>query len=378
MSETAAPIPFVDLQAQRARIAPEIDAAIARVLAHGAYIMGPEVRELEAALAAFAGVRNAISCSNGTDALALCLRALGVGPGDAVFVPAFTFAATAEAAVQVGAAPVFVDVAEGDFNIDPASLEAAIVAVQKAGELKPKAAIPVDLFGQPADYRALDAVAARHGLTIVADAAQSFGAAYENRRVGTLGRLSATSFFPAKPLGCYGDGGAVFTDDDGLAELARSLRAHGAGADKYDNARIGVNARLDTLQAAILLEKLKIFPDEIARRQQVADRYSAALSSLARTPRLKPGRTSVWAQYTLIVENRDAMQASLKAAGVPSVVYYPRPLNTQTAYRPFPSAPGGAPVSERLAGSVLSLPMHPYLGEAVQDRIVAAFRQGVR
>ncbi len=372
MTQAAAPIPFIDLQAQRARIAPQIDAAISRVLAHGAYVMGPEVGELEAALGKFAGVGHAISCSNGTDALILCLRALGVGPGDAVFVPAFTFAATAEAVILVGATPVFVDVAEDDFNIDCASLEAAVEAVRKAGELRPRAVMPVDLFGQPADYRAIDALAGRHDLAVIDDAAQSFGASFENRRVGTLARLSATSFFPAKPLGCYGDGGAVFTDDDGLAELLRSLRSHGAGADKYDNARIGTNARLDTLQAAILLEKLAIFPDEIERRQRVADRYSAALSKVARTPRLKPGRTSVWAQYTLILENRDAVQASLKAAGVPSVVYYPRPLNAQTAYRGFPVAPGGAPVSERLSASVLSLPMHPYLDAATQDRIVEA------
>jgi dTDP-4-amino-4,6-dideoxygalactose transaminase len=369
MTDAAPSIPFIDLQAQRARIAPRIDAAIARVLAHGAYVMGPEVAQLEAALAEFAGVRHAISCSNGTDALILCLRALGVGPGDAVFVPAFTFAATAEAVLLVGATPVFVDVAEDDFNLDCASLEAAIDAVRKAGELRPRAVIPVDLFGQPADYRAIEAIAPRHDLAVIDDAAQSFGATYENRRVGTLAPMSATSFFPAKPLGCYGDGGAVFTDDDGLAELARSLRSHGAGADKYDNARVGTNARLDTLQAAILLEKLAIFPDEIVRRQQVADRYAAALGEVARVPALKPGRTSVWAQYTLVLERRDAVQARLKAAGVPSVVYYPRPLNAQTAYRGFPVAPGGAPASERLSASVLSLPMHPYLEPRTQDRI---------
>jgi dTDP-4-amino-4,6-dideoxygalactose transaminase len=363
-------MPFIDLQAQRARIAPKIDAAIARVLAHGAYVMGPEVARLEAALAEFAGVRHAVACSNGTDALILCLRALGIGPGDAVFVPAFTFAATAEAVVLVGATPVFVDVAEDDFNLDCASLEAAVDAVRKAGELRPKAVIPVDLFGQPADYRAIDAVAGRHKLAVIDDAAQSFGATYENRRVGTLALISATSFFPAKPLGCYGDGGAVFTDDDGLAELVRSLRSHGAGADKYDNARIGTNARLDTLQAAILLEKLAIFPDEIVRRQQVADRYSAALGKVARVPALKPGRTSVWAQYTLVLRDRDAVQARLKAAGVPSVVYYPRPLNAQAAFRGFPVAPGGAPASQRLSAAVLSLPMHPYLEPATQDRIV--------
>lgn len=374
MSSAAKPIPFIDLQAQRARIAREVEAAIARVLAHGAYIMGPEVGQLEAALAEFAGVKHAIACSNGTDALVLALRALGVGPGDAVFVPDFTFAATAEAPVLVGATPVFVDVAEDDFNLDPESLEAAIAMVAKEGALKPRAVIPVDLFGQPADYRAIDAVARKHGLAVVADAAQSFGATYENRRVGGFGRIATTSFFPAKPLGCYGDGGALFTDDDALAELLRSLRSHGAGTDKYDNARIGVNARLDTLQAAILLEKLKIFPDEIEARQRVADRYAAALADRARPPRLKPGRTSVWAQYTLILEDRDAVQAKLKAAGIPSVVYYPRPLSAQTAFRGFPIAPGGAPVSARLSRTVLSLPMHAYLDPETQDRIIAAFR----
>lgn len=373
-SAAAKPIPFIDLQAQRARIAREVEAAIARVLAHGAYIMGPEVGQLEAALAEFAGVKHAIACSNGTDALVLALRALGIGPGDAVFVPDFTFAATAEAPALVGATPVFVDVAEDDFNLDVASLEAAVAMVAKEGALKPKAVIPVDLFGQPADYRAIETVARKHDLAVVADAAQSFGASYDNRRVGAFGQIATTSFFPAKPLGCYGDGGALFTDDDGLAELLRSLRSHGAGTDKYDNARIGVNARLDTLQAAILLEKLKIFPEEIAARQRVADRYAAGLGDCARTPRLKPGRTSVWAQYTLIFEDRDAVQAKLKQAGVPSVVYYPRPLSGQTAFRSLPVAPGGTPVSARLSRTVLSLPMHAYLDAATQDRIIELIR----
>lgn len=373
-----APIHFIDLQAQRARIKDRIDAAIENVLARGAFIMGPEVRELEARLAAFAGTKHCVTCSNGTDALSLALRALDIGAGDAVFVPAFTFAATAEVVALCGATPVFVDVLPDSFNIDPANLDAAIADVTASGDLHPRAVIPVDLFGQPADYRALARVAGRHRLDVIADAAQSFGATLDSRRVGTLGDLTTTSFFPAKPLGCYGDGGAVFTDDDAAADIMRSLRVHGKGSDKYDNVRIGLNARLDTLQAAILLEKLSIFPDEIEARQRVARRYTDALADLAVTPALMPGSTSVWAQYTLRLDGRDAIQAALKDEGIPTAIYYPMPLNRQTAYQRYPVAPGGTPVSDRHSRQVLSLPMHAYLEPDVQDRIIAGLRSVIQ
>ncbi len=370
--ETSAPIAFIDLQAQRRRIGDRIEAAIGRVLEHGRYVMGPEVRVLEERLAAFAGVRHVVSCASGTDALQLPLMAWSIGPGDAVFVPAFTFAATAEVVALVGATPVFVDVLPDSFNMEPASLDAAIEATRAEGRLRPAAVIPVDLFGQPADYDALQPVADRHGLRLLADTAQGFGAHYRGRRTGSIGDAASTSFFPAKPLGCYGDGGAVFTDDDELAAILRSLRVHGQGTDKYDNVRIGVNGRLDTMQAAILLEKLAIFEEEIAARDRVANAYSAALAGVSETPALIPDATSIWAQYTIKIDDRDGVADRLKAAGVPTAIYYPRPLHRQTAYRDYPTAPGGLPVSEALADRVLSLPMHPYLDRATQDRIIAA------
>jgi dTDP-4-amino-4,6-dideoxygalactose transaminase len=365
------PIPFIDLAAQRRRLGARLDEAILRVVDHGGYIMGPEVKELEKRLAAFADAKHCISCANGTDALALVLMAAGIGPGDAVFVPAFTFVATAEVVAWVGAAPVFVDVHEDTFNLDVNSLAEAFGEAGKAG-LKPRAVIPVDLFGQPADYRAILAFAAEHGLFVLSDAAQSFGARLDNRRVGTYGLATATSFFPAKPLGCYGDGGAVFTDDDELAAVIRSLRVHGQGSNKYDNVRIGLNARLDTLQAAVLMEKLSIFEEEIESRDRIAARYNALLHEVGRVPALIPGASSVWAQYTLVPERREPIAAACKAAGVPTAVYYPIPLSRQTGYRHFPTAPRGVPVSERLSERVISLPMHPYLDEPTQDRIVEA------
>jgi dTDP-4-amino-4,6-dideoxygalactose transaminase len=370
------PIAFVDLKAQRHRLGARIDQAITRVVDHGGFIMGPEVKELEGKLARFVGAKHCVSCANGTDALALVLKAQGIGPGDLVFVPAFTFVATAEPVCWLGATPVFVDVIEDSFNMDPASLQAAIVAA-KAGPGRPRAVIAVDLFGQPADYHALQRVADSHGLFLLADAAQSFGASLDNRRVGTFGPATTTSFFPAKPFGCYGDGGAVFTEDDGLADLLRSLRVHGQGREKYDNVRIGVNSRLDTIQAAVLLEKLTIFEDEIERRQRVAQRYDAALAGVAVVPRLMRGATSVWAQYTLRVKDRDRVQEICKKAGVPTAIYYPIPLSQQTGYRHFPTAPGGVPVSERLSQEVVSLPMHPYLGPETQDNIIDAVRSAL-
>ena len=368
------PIPFVDLDAQRRRLGSRLDTAIARVLAHGRFIMGPEVAELEAQLAAFCGARNAITCASGTDALALGLMAKSIGPGDAVLMPGFTFVATAEPVAWLGAVPVFLDVVPDTFNLDPACLEQGVRTARAVG-LTPRAVIAVDLFGQPADYDAIETICARHGLWLMADAAQSFGATYRQRRVGTLGAITATSFFPAKPLGCYGDGGCVFTDDDELAEAMRSLRVHGQGRDKYDNVRIGVNARLDTLQAAILLEKLAIFADELDARRMVAARYEA-LGEYVQVPRVIAQATSVWAQYTVVVEDgRDALAAALKSEGIPTAVYYPRPLNLQSAYRRYPVAGGGLPVAEQLSRQVLSLPMHPYLDPGTQARIVDAVRR---
>jgi dTDP-4-amino-4,6-dideoxygalactose transaminase len=374
----AAPIAFVDVAAQRRRLGRAIDDAIARVIGHCQFIMGPEVRALEADLAAFCGVRHAIACASGTDALLLPLMARGIGPGDAVICPSFTFAATAEVVALVGATPVFADVEEASFNLDPASLTRAIATARTAG-IKVKAVIPVDLFGQPADYAAIGAVASAENLFMLDDAAQSFGASYRNHQVGTLAAATAVSFYPAKPLGSYGDGGAVFTDDDELAAVMRSLRAHGEGSHRYDCVRIGINGRLDTIQAAILIEKLKIFPDEIAARERAARRYSAALADVAIVPRLGEGMTSVWAQYTIRLPRggRDALATALKAQGIPTAIYYPLPLHCQEAYRAFPVVEGGLPVSERLADEVISLPMHAYLDEPTQDRIIAAVRRAL-
>lgn len=370
---TTAPIPFIDLQSQRLAMGAAVDEAILKVVHSGAYIMGPEVIELEKQLGEFCGARHVLSCANGTDALGLVLMAKGVGPGDAVFVPAFTFVATAEVVAWVGATPVFVDVLEDTFNMDPAHLAASIKWARNNG-LRPVAVIPVDLFGQPADYQAILPIAEAEGLWLMSDAAQSFGAKLNNRAVGTYGVATATSFFPAKPLGCYGDGGAVFTDDDELIEILRSIRIHGQGSDKYENVRIGMNGRLDTIQAAVLIEKLKIFPAEIEARQRIADRYNENLRDVAKVPRLMAGATSVWAQYTLLLEDRARVAAACKDAGVPTAIYYPIPLSHQEGYKHFPTGPGGVPVSEKLSGQVLSLPMHPYLTEEAQDRIIAAVR----
>ncbi len=360
MSDTS--IAFIDLAAQQRRLGTRLDQAIGRVLVHGAYILGPEVAELEGQLAAFCNAAHCVTCANGTDALQLVMMAEGVGPDEAVFVPAFTFVATAEVVPPTGATPLFVDVGEDNFNMDPASLEAGILEARRLG-LTPRMVIAVDLFGHPADYDAIRDICTREGMTLVDDAAQSFGAAYKSRRIGALADYTTTSFFPAKPLGCYGDGGAVFTEDSVKADLLRSLRFHGKGGDKYDNVRIGLNSRLDTLQAAILIEKLAIFEDELAARQTVAARYAAALQGVntVTAPRVNEGCTSAWAQYTLLVRDRDALAAACKAKGVPTAVYYPIPLNRQTGYAMHPTVPGGVPVADRLATQVLSLPMHPYL-----------------
>ena len=374
----SAPIPFIDVAAQRRRLGRAIDDAIARVLTHCQFIMGPEVAAFETALAAFCGARHAVSCASGTDALILVLMARGIGPGDAVICPSFTFCATAEAVVLVGATPVFADVEAGSFNLDARSLARA-VATAKGLKLKPKAVIPVDLFGLPADFDAITAVAKSEGLYVLDDAAQGFGATYKGKKLGLFGDATATSFFPAKPLGCYGDGGAVLTDDENLAEILRSLRVHGQGSDKYDNVRIGQTSRLDTIQAAVLLEKLKIFPDEITARGAVARRYAEGLADVVTVPQVQVGSTSVWAQYTIRLPSgrRDALGATLKGQGIPTAIYYPKPLHCQQAYRHFPVAEGGLAVSDRLAEEVISLPMHAYLDALTQDRIIAAVRSAL-
>jgi dTDP-4-amino-4,6-dideoxygalactose transaminase len=374
----AKPIPFIDVVAQRRRLGTCIDEALARVTTHCQFILGPEVRALEAELATFCGARHAVSCASGTDALVMVLMAKGIGPGDAVICPSFTFCATAEVVALLGATPVFADVDEATFNIDPDSLERAIAKAKRLG-LKPRAVIPVDLFGLPADHDALAAITAAEDIFILDDAAQAFGATYKTRPLGTFGLATATSFFPAKPLGCYGDGGAIFTDDDELAALLVSLRVHGHGKHQYDNVRIGLTGRLDTMQAAVLLEKLKIFPDEIAARNKVAERYNNALGNVATVPRIPEGLTSVWAQYTIRVEpaRRADLAAALKAEGVPTAIYYPKPLHRQEAYERFPYAEGGLPTSDRLAQEVISLPMHAYLDEPTQDRIIDAVHRAL-
>ena len=374
---------FIDLAAQQARIRPRLDAAIARVLDHGAYVMGPEVRELEARLASFCGAPLALSCANGTDALALPLMAWGIGAGDAVFCPSFTFAATPEVIPWTGATPVFVDIRPDTYTLCPRDLEAAIADTLRAGVVRPAAVIAVDLFGQPADYPALRAVCDRHGLKMIADSAQGFGCTLGDRHPIAWADVATTSFFPAKPLGGYGDGGAVLCKDERLWARMDSLRVHGkavagdpafGGHDpRYLNARIGMNSRLDTLQAAILLEKLAIFPDEMVARQAVADRYGAGLKGAClATPTVIEGGVSTWAQYVIEHGDRDGLAAHLKGRGIPTAVYYPVPMHRQGPYVGFPRSPGGLRVSDAKAELVLALPMHPYLDRESQDAIVAA------
>jgi dTDP-4-amino-4,6-dideoxygalactose transaminase len=372
----ADPVPFIDIGAQRRRLGKSVDEAVSRVLAHCQFINGPEVARLEAELAAFSGAKHVVTCASGTDALLMVLMAKEVGRGDAVLCPSFTFCATGEAVALTGATPVFVDVDEATFNMDAGSLKRGIATAKRSG-LKPRAVIPVDLFGQSADHDAIAEIAEAEGLFVLDDAAQAFGASYKGRRLGTSGLATATSFFPAKPLGCFGDGGAIFTDDADLAATLRSVRVHGQGSDKYDNVRLGLTGRLDTVQAAILLEKLKIFEDEIAARNLVAERYARGLGNVVTVPRLAAGCTSVWAQYTIRLPeacDRDGFAAALKAQGIPTAIYYPRSMHQQTAYRDFPVADGGLPASERLSGDVISLPMHAYLDEATQERVIKAVR----
>lgn len=363
-------IPFIDLNKQREKISLKIEAAIQKVLVDANYIMGPEVLLFEQQLSKFTASKNVISCSNGTDALILALMALGIKENDAVFVPAFTFAATAGAVALVGATPIFVDSDIKTYNICIESLKSAITMVETETSLNAKAIIPVDLFGLPANYHKIQAIAQENNLKVIVDAAQSLGATYGNRQTVKYGDIATTSFFPAKPLGCYGDGGAVFTDDDEISDIIKSLRVHGKGTNKYDNVRVGLNARLDTIQAAILIEKLNIFPNEIDARNNIASIYSEALAKHTIVPFVPESSMSVWAQYTIRVENRDVIQQSLKEKGIPSVVYYPLPLSEQTAYKHFPKSPEGTPVSSLLSKSVLSLPMHPYLDTETQNYII--------
>ncbi|MGB1548044.1 MAG: DegT/DnrJ/EryC1/StrS family aminotransferase [Alphaproteobacteria bacterium] len=373
---SATPIAFIDLQTQRARIAERVDAAIAKVLAHGAFVLGPEITELERRLAAYAGVKHALTCSSGTDAILLALLAHGVRPGDAVFMPAFGFVAAAEMTALIGATPVFVDVDPENFNLDPASLEAAIQE-QRKGPLRPAAVLAIDLYGQAANYPALSKLAESEGVALIEDAAQSFGGMLGGKKCGALAPIATTSFYPTKPLGCYGDGGAVFTDDDTLAERMRRMRVHGEDKEKYFFKDVGINGRMDTIQAAILLEKMAIFDDELTRRQKVAERYEAGLAGLAKTPKAMPGATSAWAQYTIQLDDRDGFAEKLRADGIPTAVHYPVALNDVVPYADYPTSPDGVPVSRQLAKRVISLPMHPYLEPPAQDRILAAVRKAL-
>jgi dTDP-4-amino-4,6-dideoxygalactose transaminase len=363
---------FIDLGAQRARISGKIDAAVAKVIADGRYILGPEVAEFEKRLGDYIGVEHVVACANGTDALLIPLKAFDIGRGDAVFCPSFTFAATAEVVALTGAEPVFVDIDPGTYNLNCAQLEAAIEAVKAEGRLTPKAVIPVDLFGLAADYDSIMKIAAKHELIVVEDAAQSIGGRHGNKMCGAFGHVAGTSFYPAKPLGCYGDGGAMFTNDAALAEKLRSYAFHGKGAHQYDNIHVGINSRLDTIQAAILLEKLAILPHEMEARQRVAARYNEGLAPFVKVPEILNGSRSAWAQYAIESSDRDGLKAHLQEIGIPSVIYYVKPLHQQIAYSNFPIAPGGLPVSESLPGRILCLPMHPYLSEEDQARIIEA------
>lgn len=400
LNNERSPMQFIDLKTQQTRIKAQLDERIQKVLAHGQFIMGPEVKELENKLASYVGVKHAIACASGTDALLMALMAYNVGPGDAIFTTPFTFIATAEVIQLLGATPVFVDIGPKTYNIDPKQLEKAIHALNSGDssthplpnlehrtlnvELAPKGVIPVDLFGLPADYDAISSIAATHNLFVIEDAAQSFGADYKGKKACSFGNIGCTSFFPAKPLGCYGDGGMCFTNDDNLAAILDSIRVHGKGSDKYDNVRVGINGRLDTLQAAILLAKFDIFPEEVDLRQSVAQHYSDLLSSRLTPsfsltiPFVPQGYKSVWAQYSLLAENgqkRTELMEKLKKVDIPTAIYYPKPLHLQTAFAHLGYRKGDFPVSEDCASRIFSIPMHPYLSESDQQYIVNALTQ---
>jgi dTDP-4-amino-4,6-dideoxygalactose transaminase len=385
-SQPQNPIAFIDLAAQRARLGDRIGRAVTKVIESNAYVMGPEVRQFEAELATFGQAAHALSCANGTEAIVLPLMAWDIRPGDAVFCPSFTFAATAEVVPWLGATPVFVDIDPVTYTMDPGHLAAAIDMVVAEGKLRPKVVIAVDLFGQPADYPAIAAITRRHGLKLIADSAQGFGCTLAGKHPLHWADATTASFFPAKPLGCYGDGGAVLTNDAHLHEIMVSLRNHGAATPsdvagrafthdpKYLNMRVGMNSRLDTIQAAILLEKLSIFEDEIVARNRVADRYARMLGDVVTVPQVIAGGVSNWAQYTIELDDRDGLAAFAKTRGVPTASYYPIPIHKQIPYAHHPLGPGGLPVSEAKADRVISLPMHPYLAEDVQDWIVDTVR----
>lgn len=370
MNEYATPTQFIDLESQQDNIRAELETAILKVLDHGQYIMGPEVKTFESDLKSFTGSKNVITCANGTDALSLVLMAWKVGPGDAVFVPSFTYIATAEAPAQLGAIPFFVDVCEDTFNIDKNSFKRAIKEARDMN-LNPKVVIPVDLFGQPADFYSINEIAKSENILVLTDAAQSFGATYHNKKVGLMGDATTTSFFPAKPLGCYGDGGAIFTQNDEDAELIRSLRLHGKGTEKYDNIRVGLNSRLDTIQAAILIEKLKIFSKEILERNNLASFYSKNLKNSFKVPLVPKNTISTWAQYTLVSDRRDEILNYCAKNKLPSAIYYPKPLSKQSGYSHYPSVSGGTPISDSLAKKVFSIPMHAYMKSEQADKIVS-------
>jgi len=362
---------FIDLKAQQKRLKADIDHRMAAVLDHGRYIMGPEVAELEDKLAEFGQAKYALSCANGTDAIAMCLRAWDIGPGDAVFCPSFTFCATAEVVALVGATPVFVDIDRDTYNICTESLSKAVDEIKAEGQLNPRAIIAVDLFGQSADYPSLAKIAKQNGLKLISDSAQGFGSTFDGRHPLHWADVTTTSFFPAKPLGCYGDGGAILTDDDGLADTIRSVRNHGAGESRYDNIRIGVNSRLDSLQAAVLLVKLSVFSDEIKWRNQAADYYIEALKDhVSRVPKVVPGVISTWAQFTIEVPDPDGLSVRLREGGIPTARYYPKPIHLQTAYKDYPVQGNGLANTESAMTQVISLPMHADLTRATQDIII--------
>ena len=368
---------FIDLKAQFEQLEPTIRRRIDQVLAHGHFILGPEVAEFEALIADYCGVPHAIGCANGTDALVMALRALDIGPGDAVMTTPFSFFATAEAIMLVGARPVFADIDPGTFNLDPDRLAERIAAHDEASGGTMRAVITVDLFGFPADYDRIEPICAEHGLALIEDAAQGFGGAVGDRRAGSFGTVATTSFFPAKPLGCYGDGGALMTKDFPLAERLRSLRVHGKGRDKYDNVEVGYNSRLDTLQAAILIEKMAAFPAEMKARQAVARRYGEALDGIVQLPGVPAGMTSSWAQYSVLAKDgahRDELMRALASDGIPSAIYYERPLYLQPALAALGYGEGECPVAEDISSRIFSLPMGPYLSEGDQDRVTAALR----
>jgi UDP-2-acetamido-2-deoxy-ribo-hexuluronate aminotransferase len=373
---------FIDLRAQYERIRVKVKSRIDSVLEHGKFIMGPEIDELEICLKDYVGVKHCITCSNGTDALLMPLMVYGVGPGDAIFTTPFTFIATAEVIALLGATPVFVDIDERTFNINPVKLDQAIDKL-KNGQLpsqgtpeglRPRGIIPVDLFGLPADYDQINQIARKHGVFVLEDAAQSFGGSDKGQKTCGLADVAATSFFPAKPLGCYGDGGAIFTNDDHLADIMRSIRVHGKGSDKYDNVRIGLNGRLDTLQAAIVLAKMEIFNDEIEARQVAAQRYTEKLKGCVTTPLIPDGAISAWAQYSVIHKEREKLMDRLKSKGIPSMIYYPKPLHQQAAFSYLKYEPGSFPISEEISRTVFSLPMHPYITQTQQDMVVSVLQ----